>query len=200
MRRFLLSLLLFVVPGPGFGSTILVLGDSISAGYGLENPDLGWVGLMGEKLKKRRSGVAVVNASISGETSFGGIARIDSLLSRHKPAILILELGANDGLRGLSPARMQANLGEIIMRAKAAGARVLLLGMRIPPNYGKRYAEMFSGVYPALARQQGATLVPFLMEGVGGRDHLMQGDGLHPNGEAQPILLQRVWEKLEPML
>jgi len=156
--------------------------------------------LLGEKLRASGRSIEVVNASISGDTSAGGRVRIESLLSRHKPSILVLELGANDGLRGLAPTRMQGNLAEIIRRAKGAGARVLLLGMRIPPNYGKRYADMFAAVYPALAKQSGATLVPFLLEGVGGQDHLMQADGLHPNDEAQPILLQRVWEKLEPML
>lgn len=191
---------MFIVPGLGAAGTIVVLGDSISAGYGLENPGRGWVGLLREKLRASGHGMEVVNASISGDTSAGGRARIESLLSRHKPSVLILELGANDGLRGLAPSRMQANLADIIRRAKGAGARVLLLGMRIPPNYGKRYADMFSAVYPALAEQSGATLVPFLLEGVGGQDPLMQADGLHPNDAAQPILLQRVWEKLGLML
>jgi acyl-CoA thioesterase-1 len=200
MREFLLSLILFIVPSFGVSATILVLGDSISAGYGLENPERGWVALLGEKLRASGRNIEVVNASISGDTSAGGRARIDSLLSRHKPSVLILELGANDGLRGLAPNRMHANLAEIIRRAKEAGAGILLLGMRMPPNYGKRYADMFAAVYPTLAKQSGATLVPFLMQGVGGKDHLMQADGLHPNDEAQPILLQQVWEKLEPML
>lgn len=191
---------MFIVPGLGAAGTIVVLGDSISAGYGLENPGRGWVGLLREKLRASGHGMEVVNASISGDTSAGGRARIESLLSRHKPSVLILELGANDGLRGLAPSRMQANLADIIRRAKGAGARVLLLGMRIPPNYGKRYADMFSAVYPTLAEQSGATLVPFLLEGVGGQDPLMQADGLHPNDAAQPILLQRVWEKLGLML
>lgn len=156
--------------------------------------------MLREKVKATGRDIEVANASISGETSAGGLARIDALLDRHKPSILILELGANDGLRGLSPARLQANLGEIIARAKASGSRILILGMRIPPNYGKRYNELFEAVYPNLARQHGAALVPFLMEGVGGQDHLMQSDGLHPNGDAQPILFQRVWDALEPML
>lgn len=189
-----------VAPGITLGGTILVLGDSISAGYGLENSDSGWVSLLREKLKATGRRIEVVNASISGETSAGGLARIDTLLSRHQPSIVILELGANDGLRGLPPTRMQANLAEIMTRAKSAGARVLLLGMRIPPNYGKRYNDLFEGVYPALAKQHDATLVPFLMQGVGGQNHLMQPDGLHPNGDAQPVLFQRVWERLELML
>lgn len=189
-----------IVPGIGFGGTILVLGDSISAGYGLDSSDSGWVVLLREKVKTTGRNIEVVNASIAGETSAGGLSRIDGLLSRHKPSILILELGANDGLRGLSPARMQANLGEIIARAEASGSRILVLGMRIPPNYGKRYNDLFEAVYPNLAKQYDAVLVPFLMEGVGGQNHLMQADGLHPNGDAQPILFQRVWKMLEPML
>ena len=183
-----------------FGATILILGDSISAGYGLENPDRGWVGLVREKLKNSGKDYEVVNASIPGDTSAGGLARVDGLLARYRPAIMILELGANDGLRGLPPSRMQANLGEIMARSQKAGSKVLLLGMRIPPNYGKRFNQLFEGVFPALAKQRGAAFVPFLLEGVGGQNHLMQPDGLHPNGEAQSVLLQRVWEKLEPML
>lgn len=178
--------------------TILVLGDSISAGYGLDKIDRGWVALLKEKLGPR--GYSVVNASISGETSAGGLARIDGLLGQHRPAIVILELGGNDGLRGLSPRQMEANLGEMIARSRAAGARVLLLGMKIPPNYGKRYADLFQNVYPKLAERQGVVLVPFLLEGVGGQDHMMQADRIHPNGEAQALLLAQVWERLEPML
>lgn len=178
--------------------TILVLGDSISAGYGLEKIDLGWVALLQEKLRPR--GIAIVNASLSGDTSAGGLARIDTLLKQHRPSVVILELGGNDGLRGLSPKQLQSNLSEMIVRSKAAGAEVLLLGMKIPPNYGKRYAEMFQNVYPDLAERHGVALVPFLLEGVGGQNHLMQTDGVHPNRDAQAILLGQVWDKLKPML
>lgn len=178
--------------------TVLVLGDSISAGYGLEKTSQGWVALLEQKLKPR--GVAVVNASISGETSAGGLARVDGLLKQHRPSVVVVELGGNDGLRGLSPAQMKSNLGEIITRAKADKARVLLLGMKMPPNYGKRYAEMFQKVYPELAAQYGVAWVPFLLEGVGGYEQLMQADGLHPNLEAQPLLLAAAWRELEPML
>ncbi|MDD5036659.1 MAG: arylesterase [Methylococcaceae bacterium] len=198
--RFLFAMWLFAAPGFSQGSTVLVLGDSISAAYGLENPVLGWVGLLAEKLKSTGKSAEIVNASISGEISAGGLARIDGLLARHRPSLLILELGANDGLRGLPPTMMQANLGEIMARAKRLGVKILLLGMRIPPNYGKRYNEMFESVFPALAREQGAAFVPFLMEGVGGVSRYLQADGLHPNAEAQPVLMRQVWERLEPLL
>lgn len=178
--------------------TVLVLGDSISAGYGLEKVDQGWVALLSEKL--RPHGVEVANASISGETSAGGLARIDALLARYRPAIVILELGANDGLRGLPPKHLESNLGEMIARAQAADAGVLLLGMKIPPNYGKRYTDLFEKVYPDLQQRYDIALVPFLLDGVGGKAGMMQGDGLHPNREAQPILMRQVWGKLAGML
>jgi acyl-CoA thioesterase-1 len=198
MRKLLLSFILLAMSGLVQAKTILVLGDSISAGYGLEKIDLGWVALLQEKLRPR--GIAIVNASLSGDTSAGGLARIDTLLKQHRPSVVILELGGNDGLRGLSPKQLQSNLSEMIVRSKAAGAEVLLLGMKIPPNYGKRYAEMFQNVYPDLAERHGVALVPFLLEGVGGQNHLMQTDGVHPNRDAQAILLGQVWEKLKPML
>jgi acyl-CoA thioesterase-1 len=198
MLGVLCGLILALLPAWGAARAIVVLGDSISAGYGLENPDQGWVGLLQARLRDR--GDEVVNAGISGDTTAGGLARLDALLERYRPAILILELGANDGLRGLPPARMGANLGEIIHRAQAHQAKVLLLGMRIPPNYGKRYNEMFEAVFPELAQRYGVAYVPFLLEGVGGNDGLMQPDGLHPNLAAQPVLLERVWARLEPLL
>jgi acyl-CoA thioesterase-1 len=198
MRSALLWFMLLALPGLADAESVLVVGDSISAGYGLEKIDQGWVALLQEKLKGR--GVAVVNASISGDTTAGGLARIDALLERERPAVVILELGGNDGLRGLSPAQMEANLDAMIVRSRAAGAKILLLGMKIPPNYGKRYAELFEQVYPSLAERRGVALVPFLLEGVGGKDVLMQPDGIHPNREAQPLLAQQVWERLEPIL
>lgn len=148
----------------------------------------------------RPLGAEVVNASISGETSAGGLARIDELLRRHRPTVVILELGANDGLRGLSPKQLEANLSEMTVRSKAAGAEVLLLGMKIPPNYGKRYADLFRDVFHRVAETNDTAFVPFFLEGVGGQDHLMQADGLHPNREAQAILFRQVWDKLEPIL
>jgi len=179
---------------------VLVLGDSISASYGLENPALGWVSLLAGQIKAAGKPWQIANASISGETSAGGLSRVDELLARHKPGLLILELGANDGLRGLNPVVMQANLSEILSRAEKAGAKTLLLGMRIPPNYGKRYNDLFEAVFPAVAKDHGAAYVPFLLEGVGGNAQLTQPDGLHPNAQAQPVLMRQVWEKLLPLL
>lgn len=178
----------------------MVLGDSISAGYGLDNPDQGWVSLLQQKLRAGGRSFEIVNAGISGDTSAGGLARLPPLLERHHPAVLVLELGANDGLRGLPPAQIQSNLAAIIEQAQAARARVLLLGMRIPPNYGKRYNDLFEAVFPALAQAHRLPYVPFLLDGVGGSPDLMQADGLHPNLQAQPVLMQRVWERLEPLL
>lgn len=198
MRKWLLAFILLALSGLAYGKSILVLGDSISAGYGLEKIDQGWVALLREKLKPR--GVEVVNASVSGDTSAGGLARIDALLGEQRPSVVILELGGNDGLRGLPPQQLEANLDAMIQHARAAGAKVLLLGMKIPPNYGGRYTEMFHRVYTGLAERRGVALVPFLLEDVGGREAMMQADGIHPNREAQTILLGRVWENLEPLL
>ncbi len=178
--------------------TLLVVGDSISAGYGLARIDQGWVSLLQRALQPRD--IAVVNASISGDTTAGGLARIDELLQRVHPRWVLIELGGNDGLRGLTPAQMADNLTAMIGKARQAGAEVLLLGMRIPPNYGKRYAEMFQRVYGEVAGRQRVALVPFLLEGVGGHDSLMQADGIHPNAEAQPLLLEQVMTSLEPLL
>lgn len=193
-------MLLFAAPLASRADVILVLGDSISAAYGLENPKIGWVGLLAEKIKAAGKSWEIFNASVSGEISAGGLARLDELLARHKPKILLLELGANDGLRGLQPMLMRYNLAEIINRAKKAGARTVLLGMRIPPNYGRKYNELFEAVFPDLAKQHKTPFVPFLLEGVGGNARYIQADGIHPNAEAQPILMRQVWEKLEPLL
>lgn len=198
MRNLLFSFILLALPGLIQAKTVLVLGDSISAGYGLEKIDYGWVALLRDAA--RPLGVEVANASVSGETSAGGLARIDELLRRYRPAVVILELGANDGLRGLSPKQLEANLGETVVRSEAAGAKVLLLGMKIPPNYGKRYTDLFQAAFQRVAETHGTAFVPFLLQGVGGQDHLMQADGLHPNREAQAILFRQVWDKLEPML
>ena len=177
---------------------MLVVGDSISAGYGLDKVEEGWVALLQEKLKPR--GIEVVNASISGDTTAGGLTRLDALLDRVRPGWVLIELGGNDGLRGLTPAQMNANLTAMIDKARAAKARVLLLGMQIPPNYGKRYADLFQRVYGDVAQATGAALVPFLLDGVGGHDGLMQTDGIHPNAAAQPLLLEQVWRQLQPLL
>jgi len=179
--------------------TILVFGDSLSAAYGIPR-ESGWVTLLEHRLSKEKPQYSIVNASISGETTSGGLRRISPLLQEHQPAIVILELGANDGLRGLPVDQMQQNLAEIIRKCLTAKARVVLVGMRIPPNYGITYAKEFSGAYPTLARTFRTALVPFLLTGVAGNPSLVQQDGLHPLAEAQPELLNQVWPQLQPLL
>jgi acyl-CoA thioesterase-1 len=200
MRNRLISLLLLLVSLPAWcGGTILVLGDSLSAGYGLA-PGEGWVELLAQRLAQQDYPYPVVNASISGDTSAGGLSRIDAVLAQHHPEILILELGANDGLRGLSLTALKANLNSIIERAKGAGARVLLLGMAMPPNYGPRYTERFSAIYGELALEQQLPKPPFLLERVVLDHGLMQADNLHPNASGQSLLLETVWPALLPLL
>lgn len=199
MRKLLTSLLLLLLSLPAWGGTILVVGDSLSAGYGLE-PGEGWVTLLKDRLQRKGFHYDVINASISGDTSAGGLARIEASLKRHNPDIVILELGANDGLRGLSLKAMQNNLNSMIERAKAAGARVLLLGMQMPPNYGPRYTERFSSIYGELARKHQLPKPPFLLERVALEPSLMQPDNLHPNADGQPLLLDTVWPSLQPLL
>lgn len=175
------------------------MGDSISAGYGLK-AEKGWVDLLQQKLKQENQPYTVINESISGDTTAGGLARIDSALSLHNPELVLLELGANDGLRGLSPKKMKSNLAEIINRSHKAGAKVLLLSMRIPPNYGKRYVDMFYNVYPQLAAELNIPFVPFILEDVALAKELMQKDGLHPNAKAQPIIANKIWQYLRTVL
>jgi len=178
---------------------VLVVGDSISAGLGLDS-STGWVALLEQRLDQEGLTQPVINASISGDTSTGGLSRLPALLSAHQPALVIIELGGNDGLRGQSPAQLQQNLAHMVKLAKNAGARVLLLGMRLPPNYGKRYTQSFEGVYAEVAEQQQIALVPFFLEGVGGVEGMMQADGIHPAARAQPRLLENVWPLLRAML
>ncbi|MFD1207511.1 arylesterase [Modicisalibacter tunisiensis] len=180
----------------GSGTTLLVMGDSLSAGYGIER-DRGWVALLDARLP---DSVTVVNASISGETTAGGATRLPELLARHTPDIVVIELGGNDGLRGLPPTQMRANLAKMIEATRDSGARVLLVGIEVPPNYGQAYAEAFRQVYHDLAERYQVPLVPFLLDGVALDDSLMQDDGLHPNAEAQPQLLDNVWPALEKLL
>lgn len=177
--------------------TLLVLGDSLSAAYGLQQRE-GWVALLEPRLGPR--GWRVVNASISGETSAGGRARIAGELARHRPALLLLALGANDGLRGLPIAHTEANLAAIIGAAKAAGARVLLVGIRIPPNYGPEYTEAFFGLYARLAQAHAVPLLPFLLEPIALDRDAFLPDQLHPNAAAQPKLAEHVWAALAPLL
>jgi len=181
------------------GSTILVFGDSLSAAYGVR-PEQGWVTLLTKRLQTQGYGYQVINASVSGETSSGGLERLPRALSLHAPDILILELGANDGLRGLPVNAMHDNLAQMVRLAQAAGARVLLVGIRIPPNYGPRYTDEFGRVYGEIAQKYHLPLVPFLLEKVALDAALMQEDGLHPNAAAQPIILDTVWPHLKPLL
>lgn len=197
--RWLLCLLLLFAPAAWAGQTILVFGDSLSANYGMA-VDSGWVSLLQRRLARNHQEIAVVNASISGETTAGGLARIGAALARHKPAIVIVELGANDGLRGLSLDATNSNLDAIIRACLAAKAKVLLLGMRLPPNYGVGYATRFAAVYPALARKHRTALVPFLLEGIANNRESFQADNLHPTAAAQPRVLENVWQALQPML
>jgi acyl-CoA thioesterase-1 len=152
------------------------------------------------RLAAQHSPYVISNESISGDTSAGGLARIDDALRRHKPQIVLIELGANDGLRGLSPEAMKANLTEMVKRTEKTGAKVLLLAMKIPPNYGKRYIEMFYNIYPQLAAELKVSYVPFILEDVALKTELMQADGLHPNALAQPIVAERIWGYLSPIL
>lgn len=181
------------------GKSIVVLGDSISAGYGIDVGQ-GWVALVQNKLKEQLKDYSVDNESISGDTSAGGLARLDDVLSRHKPSVLIIELGANDGLRGLSPAILKNNLADIVLRAQKSGARVLLLSMRIPPNYGKRYTEMFYDVFPQLSKELNVPYVPFILEDVALAKELMQEDGLHPNEKAQAVIVEKIWPHLQKLI
>jgi len=178
---------------------ILVLGDSLSAAYGIAEKR-GWVALLSERLAKERLDYSVANASISGETTSGGLARIDRALSQHKPAVVVVALGANDGLRGLPVAQMKNNLGAIAKAAQRAGAKVVIAGMRMPPNYGPDYANAFDAAFAEVAKSSRASLTPFLLEGMADKPDFFQPDRLHPTEAAQPILLDNVWKALKPLL
>jgi acyl-CoA thioesterase I len=179
---------------------ILVFGDSISAGYGLDHVEQGWVELLKTRLETQGYGYQVVNASVSGETTAGGLARLPRALEVHHPTILILELGGNDGLRALPISQMRANLKAMVQSASAAGAKVVLLGMRMPPNYGPEYTEQFRLSFSELANDKKLPLVPFLLNDIALSPKLMQGDQIHPNALGQPILLDNVWPVLKPLL
>jgi acyl-CoA thioesterase-1 len=179
---------------------ILVFGDSLSAGYGLAHVELGWVELLKTRLKDAGYGYQVVNASVSGETTAGGLARLPRALELHHPAIVIIELGGNDGLRALPIPQLRANLGHMVDLAAAAGAKVLVLGMRMPPNYGPEYTQQFSDSFSELARAKKVPWVPFLLNDIALSQNLLQEDTIHPNAEGQPKLLENVWPALKPML
>ncbi len=202
MKRFLvlLAICLTAVPAIAAAPVILVFGDSISAGYGLPRMEQGWVALLQARLKDQGYGYQVVNASVSGETTEGGLARLPRALKLHRPAIVVLELGGNDGLRALPVAQMRANLSRMAELAEAEGAKVALLGMRMPPNYGPQYAAQFTQAYADLARDKKLPLVPFALAGIALSPELMQADGIHPNEAGQPQLLDNLWPVLKPLL
>jgi len=178
---------------------VLVMGDSLSAAYGLA-PSQGWVALTDQRLQARHPGWRIANASVSGETTAGGASRIAGELARHKPAVVVIELGANDGLRGLPLAQTRANLERMIVASKNAGARVLLLGMRMPPNFGPQYTQGFERNYSELAKAHGTALLPFLLEPIATDRNAFQADNLHPVASAQPRLRDHVWPALVPLL
>ena len=178
---------------------ILVLGDSLSAGYGISTSS-GWVALLQRRLEQQGYPQRVVNASISGDTTSGGLARLPQALAQHQPQLVILELGANDGLRGLSLEEMRRNLVTIIDKSREQGATLLLVGVRLPPNYGALYVKKFHDVYRQLAQKHKVAFVPYLLPGVGGRADLIQADGLHPRAKAQGLILDSIWPHLLPIL
>lgn len=179
--------------------TVLVLGDSLSAEYGLAR-GAGWVALLEQKLQAQKIDARIVNASVSGETTSGGRTRLPALLSKHKPAIVVIELGANDGLRGLPVAAAEANLRAMVTQARGVGAQVLLVGMRMPPNYGRDYADKFFAMFGALSKDVKAPLAPFMLDGVADKTELFQADRLHPLASAHPIILGNIWPHLQPLL
>ena len=198
MNRILL-LLCLILPTTAPAQIILIVGDSLSAAYGIPL-EQGWVALLQERLDARDYPYRIVNASISGDTTANARARLPEVLAGHAPAVVLLALGGNDGLRGLSLAEMKANLAAMIASAHAAGAEILLIGVQLPPNYGPRYTERFQAVYQEIARERDLALLPSLVDGIGTERSLMQPDGIHPNGAAQPLIRDRVWEELEPLL
>lgn len=179
--------------------TIVVLGDSLSAEYGLPR-DTGWVKLLRDRLEKERLDYSVSNSSISGDTTSGGRARLPAVLNRLKPAVVVVELGGNDALRGVPLATTEANLRTIVEASQAANAKVLLVGMYVPPNYGPDYSQKFHGVYEQLSKEKKVPLVPFLLAGIADQPTMFQSDQIHPTAQAQPLLLENVWPSLKPLL
>ena len=201
LRSIVFIALMFVI-APVFGNqgTLLIMGDSLSAAYGVQT-DEAWVSLLRERLDDQElSGWAVVNASISGETTDGGLRRLTDLLERHQPDIVMIELGGNDGLRGFPPQVIRKNITRMIGQSQQAGAEVLLVGMQIPPNYGERYTRAFASIFPELAKRHDTRLVPFFLANIYDQEGLMQDDDIHPTAEAQGQLLENVWPILKPML
>lgn len=205
MRRLFLALLMILGFGLGPAAvvgaerTILVVGDSLSTAHGIDVRS-GWVALLQRRLEQQHLGYKIVNASISGDTSANGLARLPPLLSQHRPAIVIIALGGNDGLRGLAPEQMKHNIAAMVTKAKMQGAKVLLAGVPLPPNYGKRYTDKFDQAYREIAAQQRIPLVPSILGSVAEDRSLFQRDGIHPTAQAQPRILENVWAALRPML
>ncbi|MBI1890632.1 MAG: arylesterase [Burkholderiales bacterium] len=195
----LITCILYATSAYSASKTVLVLGDSLSAEYGLAR-GTGWVPLLERRLKEQKIDAVIVNASVSGETTSGGMTRLPTLLAKYSPHIVIVELGANDGLRGLSLVSAAANLDGMIKAAKKTQAKVLLLGVRLPPNYGANYTEKFSTLFAKIAKENKVSLVPFFLEGFADRPELFQSDRLHPTAAAQAIILDNVWPALQPLL
>jgi len=191
--------LVWLAPLPAAARTLLVLGDSLSAAYGMDMPS-GWVALLQKRLAQEKLDYQIANASISGDTTGNGLARLPRLLDEHKPAVVIIELGGNDGLRGLSLAQLKHNITAMVTEAKGRNARVLLVGVRLPPNYGKTYSGKFRRVYQEVAAEQQVALVPFILDGVATNRALMQSDGIHANAKGQGRILENVWPHLRPLL
>jgi acyl-CoA thioesterase-1 len=195
----LVSTVLCLPAASGAGQTIVVVGDSLSSGYGIA-AEQSWVAMLEDRLQGEGYGYEVVNASIAGDTTAGGLSRLPRLLEAHEPEIVVLELGGNDGLRGQPVATLRANLAKMIELSQQSGARVLLAGMQIPPNYGPSYTRALAAVYPELAASFGVTLVEFLLEDVALHRELMQPDGIHPNADGQKVVFANVWRVLGPLL
>lgn len=196
MLRSLLFILFLLFSLPGFSATLLVLGDSISAGYGVDRGK-GWVELMQQQLRNEHH---VVNASISGDTTGGGLSRLDTLIEEHAPDFVLIELGGNDGLRGYPIHRIKENLRAMINLTRQADGQPILFGMRIPPNYGRRYSEQFASAYSDIADEENVPLLPFLFEDIAANPDLMLDDGIHPSEQAQPLIAERTLKLLTPLL
>jgi acyl-CoA thioesterase-1 len=200
IKKIFFTLLLALLVFPAFAkNTILVLGDSISAGYGIDTKQ-GWVALLQERLTAQHYDYTVINASISGDTTSNGIARLPQALTQHQPSITIIELGGNDGLRGLPPSLIKQNLESLIAMAKQANSKILVLGLQIPPNYGPTYTTQFMKIFTDLKKDKNITVVPLFLNMVDTNRNLIQPDGIHPTAEAQPKLLDNMWDALKPLL
>jgi acyl-CoA thioesterase-1 len=196
----LLMPMLACAKGPDTRAAVLVVGDSLSAAHNIPAAS-GWVTLLQQRVKQQITPPpAIINASISGETTAGALTRLPGLLEKHRPSVVVIELGGNDALRGLTPAQLRGNLEKMIVASQKAGAKVLLLGIDVPPNYGPAYRQRLRQTYAELARQYDVPLLPFLLEGVALKPNLMQADGLHPTAAAQPQVLENVWPLLKPLL